>query len=84
LIAAGNEAKAFEALLWFGAILVILMAAGAVVFCIRRRLMGSPEDSPGGFTLEDLRGLRDRGEVSRDEYEAMKQKVVSTFGRGKR
>lgn len=84
MIAADAEAKAFEAVLWFGAILLIVMAAGAVVFYIRRRLTSSQVDTPGGFTLDELRELRKRGELSDEEYEAMKRQVVSAFGRGKR
>ena len=58
-------------------ILVVLVIAGWVtVWQVRRRLTQPDESSGTGFTLSDLRRLHKAGQITDEEFEKAKGKVV--------
>lgn len=63
-------------------VLIGLIVAGWVtVWQVRRRLT-RPDDAGGsGFTLSDLRRLRDQGQMTDQEFERAKAKVVEAARR---
>ena len=79
----GQDAVA-ESLLWFVALLVIVIAGAIVVVWIRRRLRAADESPAAlGLTLEELRRQRDEGRLTVAEYESLKEVVIrETQGAG--
>lgn len=71
------EREAWEPLMWLGAILLGgLLLLWAVRTMLKRR--NRPDNLFGlSFSLDELRGLRDRGELTVDEYEVLRKKVIA-------
>lgn len=64
---------------WLIGLLVIVILGGAALVIVRNRLKASETASPDtGFTLADLRALRDRGEISEQEYHVARNKIVTS------
>jgi len=66
--------------------LLILFVVGAtfVVIAVRRRLLGgsgSGADGSGGI-FGQLREMRDRGEISPEEFEAIRKTMIERMRRG--
>jgi len=67
----------FLQILPYAAIIAGLVIVGWVIMVIsRRKIDTAGGGSPVGFTLADLKELRDRGELSEDEYERARQDVI--------
>jgi hypothetical protein len=64
-----------EVLLWLGVIL-LLLGAGAAAIAVVRRLAGRRDLPAGGFTLQQLRELRDSGALTEQEYERARDAVI--------
>ncbi len=62
---------------WLGG-LVVLAVLGAVIMSAARRLLTSDPLEPRstGFTLDELRTLRDRGELTQEEFDRAKSRFV--------
>ncbi len=60
---------------WLGLLVLLVLIGGAVAILIRRR-MAIDESPTIGFTLGDLRTMRDRGEISEEEFEQARDKMV--------
>lgn len=69
--AAGVEALLWTAVTAAGSVLALLMLAW-----YRRRMRRGDEPSGPVFTLEEIKRLRDRGEITLAEYEALRAKVL--------
>jgi len=67
---------AFSGLLWIGGILLLTLMTVVVALYLRRQLRSSREDAGPPFTLEDLRRMRDAGEVTPDEFDVLKRSVI--------
>ncbi|USO00088.1 MAG: SHOCT domain-containing protein [Phycisphaeraceae bacterium] len=74
-----NAQTVFNQMLpWLGALLALILVGGLLLFYLRHRLLG--QASPGEVTrgiLEDLREMRDRGEITAEEYEEVRLKMVA-------
>ncbi len=58
-------------------VLVLIVIVGAVaLLLIKRWWKGESEATMPGFTLSDLRAMRDSGEISVAEYERAKEQMV--------
>jgi hypothetical protein len=59
--------------------MVLVVVGGFGILLIRRRL-NAPEDSDAsasvGFSLSELREMRDRGEITPEEYEITRARVI--------
>lgn len=53
---------------WLVAMLVLALVGGVLALYIRHRMLRD-DDGPGVGMLEDLRRMRDSGDLSEDEYE---------------
>jgi hypothetical protein len=60
-----------------GLILLVLLMAVLVAW-LRKRMSPAAEDKPQGFTLADLRDLRQKGAMSEQEYEKAKALIVQS------
>ncbi len=63
------------------AILMGMVIVGGVAILLFRRRLHVPDDtdtsSNVGFSLSDLRTMRDQGEITSEEYEATRAKVIA-------
>lgn len=56
----------------------VLLGVGALML-VRRRLLGETEEKPGAaLSLKDIRDMRDRGELTDEEFERAKRAVTRT------
>lgn len=78
LAQAGARGALNEMLPWLGALLVAALVGGALLFYLRHRLLGpDAADTPGRGFMEELRDLRDRGEISEDEFETARLSIIA-------
>ncbi len=76
--AAGASRGVGEVLLWVGVGIVLLVAFGYAILRLRRWLFTETLDPHAGQTLmEDLRGMRDRGEITEDEFHRIRQTMIA-------
>ncbi|MBU3727693.1 MAG: SHOCT domain-containing protein [Phycisphaerales bacterium] len=59
-----------------GALVLIVIAGAVALLLIKRWWKGESEAATPGFTLGDLRAMRDSGEISVAEYERAKEQMV--------
>ena len=81
LAQSAREAEAFgvglEALLWMGAfVLGLSVVAVAVLASVRRRLRAPASRKSPSFTLDQVRQMRERGDLTDSEYEAVRRRVL--------
>jgi hypothetical protein len=67
-------------IMFWGVILIAAVLVGAVVIMMLRRwlkepLAGASDDA--GFSLSELRAMRDRGEITPEEYEQTRSRVIA-------
>ena len=63
--------------LYLGILMGIALIGGAVVLVIRARLLRDHSSEMSmGFTLRDLRGMHERGELTSEEFAAAHTKMV--------
>lgn len=67
--------------MWVG-IMIGLAVIGAVAILVLRKRLFDPHSGGGeGLTLAELREMRDRGDLSSEEYERAKALVIGSAGR---
>ncbi|MEM1185074.1 MAG: SHOCT domain-containing protein [Planctomycetota bacterium] len=67
-----------QVLFWIAVLIVLVLIAGTAVLILRRKLFGGDNRGaaqPGGI-LESLREMRDRGEMSGEEFEQARAAVI--------
>ncbi len=76
LAASGNTADLF---LWGGVLLVLLVGLWLVCIWLRRWYLGTSEEGIASdlWTLEDLRRMREQGEITEDEYETLYGQAIA-------
>ena len=76
---AQNAAVAGRVVFWCGVLLLLAGVMVLVAFWLRRRIM-SEDDSeplPMGFSLSDLKTLHAKGELTDEEFEHAKRRMVA-------
>lgn len=59
-------------------LLALVFVGGFGILLLRRKLYSSRDEPPEvGFSLSDLRKMRDRGEITPEEYEITRNKVIA-------
>ena len=76
---AQNAAVAGRVVFWCGILLLLAGVMVLVAFWIRRRMMSEDdtEPLPMGFSLSDLKTLHEKGELSDEEFEHAKRRMVA-------
>ncbi|MFG0327138.1 MAG: SHOCT domain-containing protein [Phycisphaerales bacterium JB037] len=76
--ASGSGAPSWVGVLIWSAVLIVLVTVGGLVLlAIRRRLFGSHESThDAGLVMEELRRMRDRGEISDEEFRATRSAMI--------
>lgn len=77
LLAFAKKIQFQQYLLWLGLAVVLLILAGLAVMWLRRRVLGVDADKMQAGLFEELRAMRDRGEMSIEEYDAAKATMVA-------
>ncbi|MBB6430965.1 SHOCT domain-containing protein [Algisphaera agarilytica] len=70
-----------QVLFWSSVLLGAAIVLGLAFFILRKRLNSMDEDAgtgnPMGFTLADLRDMHAQGQISDDEFEFAKRKMIA-------
>jgi len=77
--ARGSAQLAFNKMLpWLGALLVVALVSGVLILYLRHRMLGPDDQGQGsrGF-LEELKAMRDRGDLTPDEYEQARITMIA-------
>ncbi len=75
----GEDARlsgVIEGFAWLGLILAVVVACAVAVRYIKGRIRSTMEESTLVFNLEDLRRLRDNGDLTLAEYETLRRRLV--------
>ena len=64
---------------WLGILVVIILLGGGLALFLRRRFATIREGVTPGFTLADLRRLRDSGEISEEEFTTAKSRMLQSM-----
>jgi hypothetical protein len=67
-----------EILPWLLVLIGVVIAGGVLIMFIRKRLQDDSSSSSPGFTLQDLRQLHSRGELTDEEYERAKIQMIGS------
>lgn len=77
-LAQSRQAPPVELWIWLGALVVATLVLGVILLAMRRRLLDSDDAEPGaGSMLDDLRAMRDRGEISQAEYDHTRKTIAA-------
>lgn len=72
-----KELPLTQLLLWIGVVIAVLIGASFGVMWYRARVLGKDQPDTQGGMLDELRAMRDRGELSPEEFDAAKHAMVS-------
>jgi len=72
----GGQPALGEILLPLGLMIAVLVVLGVVLMALRRRLL-APVRVPEAGMFEQLRRMREEGSITPQEYDAIRQKIVS-------
>ncbi|MGC9259879.1 MAG: hypothetical protein ACP5I8_07355 [Phycisphaerae bacterium] len=68
--------------IWGGVLLVAVIIGWMVVRAIRRRLTNPPSEMIGfGFSLKQIEAMYKRGEITEEEYKALKRRKAEQAAR---
>ena len=73
------RSAAFEVLLWLATTVAAIVLIVVICIYVRGRMRSPARGGEAGFSLEELRRLRDEGSLTMAEYEALKQKAVQSL-----
>ncbi|UCG32760.1 MAG: SHOCT domain-containing protein [Phycisphaerales bacterium] len=71
-------------LVWGTVLLVLALVVGMGIRALRRRVFPEKEPPPDQlWTLEDLREMRERGQLSEEEFETLRARVIARMAGAK-
>lgn len=83
ILAASRGSPTGRIAVGLGIILVLAVLGAAAAMVVRKRVQGTDAGGPGGggFGLSDLRRLHRQGDLTDEEFERAKAKIVSGYHR---
>ena len=67
--------------LWCALVLAGIVTLGVVAVAMRRWMMRDESTTTGpAFTLQDLREMRDRGDITSQEFDTMRAGILGSYG----
>ncbi len=67
---------------WGGALVVLVILGWLVILAIRRRVTNPPMETMGfGFSLKQIDAMYERGEITEDEFKALKARKAQQSAR---
>ena len=67
-----------DVLPWVGMFVLLILLGGGLAMLIRRSIFAGSEPTVG-FTLEDLREMRERGEITTEEFEQSRSRMMAAL-----
>ena len=77
-IPAGDNATSLlgDVAIWLGIFVVLIIVLGVAAMAIRRKVNAPASTSTIGFTLADLRVMHERGEISLEEFDRARDRML--------
>lgn len=72
-----HQGRVLEGVLWMGLLILVIIGGVGATAWVRHRARESQRHRLRTFTLEELRQLRNRGTVTPEEYERLRDLVVN-------
>lgn len=73
-----NGGDTGQLLIWVGALIVAVVIGTIVLLMVRRHMMRQSGEGATAFgTMEDMRAMVDRGEMSKEEYEQVRKAMIA-------
>ncbi len=77
LLAHAPEARTTSLVLAVAALIAAVLLLGLIIMVFRKRLLARDNAADAGRSfMEDLRRMRDRGEISQDEFDATRRRII--------
>ena len=74
---AGSGGDTGQFLAWVGALIVAVVLGTIALLFVRRRMIGRADEDRSGFsTMEEMRAMVARGDMSQDEYEQVRKAMI--------
>lgn len=74
----GSSGDTGQLLIWIGALIVAVVIGTVVLLMVRRHMVGQRSEDQGGFaTMEEMRAMVGRGEMSKEEYEQVRKAMIA-------
>lgn len=83
LLLLAQQAKSgavFDVVLWVIVLMVVVLVLGIVLMQLRRVMRDGDSSQTQGLLLDDLRRLRDQGELSSEEYQRAVDALADRMG----
>jgi hypothetical protein len=80
---AAAKSASSAALVWVGVLMAVILVGGLLLMLMRRKLF-APEAgamSAGGI-MEDLRRMRDAGQITQEEYDSIRKNMATRLAQG--
>jgi hypothetical protein len=61
---------------WLGVLVLIIVAGGIGLWYYRRRWMAGTEQAATPWTFDDLRRMRERGDITENEYQVLRANIL--------
>lgn len=65
-----GKSSSTDVLLWVGVLIVVTLAGAVLILAIRRRTLAGPRTPDAGSMMDELRAMRDRGQMTPEEFDA--------------
>ena len=78
----GGTSLLGDVAIWLGIFVVLIIILGASAMAIRRKVNAPAAASAIGFTLADLRVMHERGELSLEEFERARDRMLGGLKQG--
>jgi len=74
-VPAKSEGSILTGVLWFGGVILIVVVMIWVLARIRRSLLQGRDEDTAAFTIEELRRLREKGDISDAEFKSLVRRL---------
>jgi hypothetical protein len=78
--AAPGKADPSQVIVWVAVLMVVIIGGGLLVMLMRRRLLAGEQHAAGGI-MEDLRKMRDSGQMTQEEYDRVRKNMATRLAR---
>ena len=79
MIAASETENLTQLAIWAGILLAAFVALAIVAYVARNRARGGQKPSGSAWNLSDLADMRDRGDLTDEEYRTLRAQLMATL-----